>query len=111
MNFFQSMSTKNGETKINVNGKSIIVKGNNVSVINGKIIVDGKVFKDNDIFKDDYIIQNVVVEGDVKNIDVNGSVTVNGNVNGNIDSNGSVTIHGTCTGDIDSNGGVKIIQK
>lgn len=101
-----NISSSNGVCKIIIDGKGIIVKGNNVSVVNGKIVVDGKEFHGEDIFKEDYCIQNVTIEGNVKSVDCGGSVIVNGNVEGSIDCGGSVNINGDHKGSIDCGGSV-----
>ncbi|MEG2786434.1 MAG: hypothetical protein RR942_01345 [Romboutsia sp.] len=103
-----SMSSTNGMTKVTINGKTTIIKGENVSVINGKIYVNGKLYKDEGTFKEDYIIQNVTIEGNVEKVDCGGSVIVNGDVKGNIDCGGSISIGGEHVGSIDCGGSVRI---
>lgn len=87
--------------RITINGKTITCPGSNVVIRNGKVIVDGDTIQEcssGDI--------KVVIEGDVNNIDCDGSVTVRGNVDGDIDAGGSVTC-GNVSGDIDAGGSVK----
>ncbi len=98
------MKIKKGQKSMNritINGKTITCPGSNVVIRNGKVIVDGDTIQEcssGDI--------KVVIEGDVNNIDCDGSVTVRGNVDGDIDAGGSVTC-GNVSGDIDAGGSVK----
>ena len=123
MNINQSISSSNGYTTITVNGKSKTVKGDNVSVINGKIFVDGKEYKEHDELKDDYKVVNVLIEGNVNTlksscsvavkgnvgtIDCGGSCSVDGDVTGEIDCGGSCTVKGNHKGNIDAGGSVRV---
>lgn len=92
---------------VTINGETIKVpNGANVSVINGELFINGKKHKDEKL-KDKQIV-NIIIEGNVKNIDCQGSVTVNGNVDGNIDCGGSVSVTGMMEGDIDCGGSCNI---
>lgn len=86
---------------VTVNGKTIRVSGNNITVINDKIIVDGKVLNESMDSKN----ITVIVEGDCNKLDAAGAVTVQGNC-GSVDCSGSCTIHGNVTGNVDASGSV-----
>ena len=94
---------------ININGNSFSVSGNNITVINGKVMVDGKVVQDNLSG-----IVKIEFTGDLAKLDcntaevhgnINGSVNTNslecGNIMGNVDAN-SVKCE-TIIGDVDAN--------
>lgn len=68
-----------------VNGKSIRVLGENISIINNQVYVDDKLIEEG-------LEGNVHItfEGDLASLVADGSVTVNGSVRGNVDTNGSV---------------------
>jgi hypothetical protein len=91
----------NSYSIVSVNGKTIRVSGNNITVINDKIIVDGKVLDESM----DYKNITVIVEGDCNKLDAAGAVTVQGNC-GSVDCSGSCTIHGNVTGNVDASGSV-----
>lgn len=84
-----------------INGKSISVTGNNISVINDKVYVDGKLVEEG-------LVGHVTVEfkGDLANLKVGGAANVIGNVQGYIDTGGSVSITGNVGGDVDAGGSV-----
>lgn len=75
----------NGASTIIINGKSHTVKGNNITVSNGKIIVDGKVVQEG-------LSGEVTIkfEGDLANLKSDSSVIVNGNIEGSASSGGSL---------------------
>lgn len=100
-NTSSSIQSSRGKSTITVNGKTITVKGNNISVANGRIIVDGKVMEEG--LSGDV---NVILSGDIKHIDVTGSVTVNGDVFGDIDAGSSVNVSGNITGYVDAGSSV-----
>jgi len=84
-----------------INGKSICVSGNNVSVVNGTIIVDGKVIEEGLSG-----IVEVKFEGDLAKLDVkHGSATINGNVQGSVDAGGNV-VCGNVGNSVDAGGNV-----
>ena len=110
-----------GYSKVTVNGKTIKVKGNNISIINDQIIVDGKVLDESMDYKNITIIVegdcnkldaagDVTVKGNCGSVDCSGSCTIHGNVAGNVDASGSVTC-GDVGGDIDASGSVRCIRK
>lgn len=69
---------------ININGKSYNVSGNNISVVNGKVIVDGKIIEEN--------LSGVVevkFEGALASLRSDASVTC-GNVHGDVKAGSSV---------------------
>ncbi len=101
---------------IRVNGKSISVEGNNVSIINDTVMVDGKVIK-----RSASGVVKVVVQGTINELrtdasvecgDVAGSVEAGGSVNcknvgKDVDAGGSVNSM-KVGGDIDAGGSVVI---
>lgn len=99
-----------------ING--VEVQGNNITIMNGKVIVDGvnQVIEVKDKVlvevKEGSRLENLVVYGDLNCTEVEGDVECMGTVKcadvlGNVDSNGSVTCE-TVHGNIDANGSVKI---
>ena len=119
--FFNKNNHANGWSTVSVNGKTIRVKGNSISIINDQIIVDGKPLQEaldkpniTVIVEGDCRILNacgnVEVKGNAGNIDCSGSCHVEGNVTGNIDASGSVTC-GNVGGDIDASGSVRCTRK
>ena len=58
---------------ININGKSISVQGNNISIMNGTVYVDGKLVEEG--LSGDV---RITFEGDLASLDTSASVTVNG---------------------------------
>jgi hypothetical protein len=103
-----SISCNNGT--ITINGKQIQANGN-ISIVNGKVFVNGKELEDKDMTFNSNSIVNIKVEGDVQEINCNGSVEVVGNVGGTIDCGGSVQISGDVNGSIDCGGSVQIQGK
>jgi len=101
---------------ININGKSISVKGNGISIINDKVYVNGKLIEEG-------LSGGVEITfmGDLASLNVDGSATVNGNV-GSVDAGGSVNCGdvgksvdaggsvncGTVGGDINAGGSVSM---
>jgi hypothetical protein len=119
--FFNKNKYANGWSTVTVNGKTIRVQGNSISIINDKVIVDGKPL--DETFDQPNI--TVIVEGDCKilsacgnvevrgnagNIDCSGSCHIEGNVTGSVDASGSVTC-GDVGGDIDASGSVRCTRK
>lgn len=111
----------NGYSTVTVNGKTIRVKGNSISIINDEIIVDGKPLREAlDQPNITVIVEgdcrslnacgNVEVKGNAHNIDRRGSCHVEGDVTGNVNASGSVTC-GDVGGDIDASGSVRCIRK
>ena len=111
----------NSYSKVTVNGKTIRVRGNNISIINDKIYVDGKLLdEDMDAKNITVIVEgscgNLKVEGDVEikgdcgNVDCSGSCHIEGNVTGDVDASGSVTC-GDVGGNIDASGSVRCYRK
>lgn len=75
---------------IQINGKTIVSNGKNISVVNNRVKIDGKTFSIGD-YTDDYNVE-IIVNGDCQDIDTNGSVVCYGDINGDIDCNGSVSL-------------------
>lgn len=102
--------------KITINGITIEVSGNNVSIINGELKVDGVSIKTglsgnvNIKWEGELASLDTTASvqcGDVKgNVDAGGSVTC-GNVGGSVDCGGSCTAD-NITGNIDAGGSVHI---
>lgn len=86
---------------VTINGKTIRVGGNNITVVNDKIIVDGKVLDESMDCKN----ITVIVEGNCNKLDAAGRVEVRGNC-GSVDCSGSCTIHGDVSGNVDASGSV-----
>lgn len=87
----------------NVNGKTINVpNGAKITVANGKVYVNGKEYKEDGLDKLEVIHLTIKAEGDVRKIDSECEVVVEGNVNGNVYSEVSVNIQGDVNGDIDA---------
>lgn len=86
---------------ITINGRSFSVKGNNISVINNRVIVDGVVIEDGLSG-----IVEVKFEGDIASLRCDGSATINGNVMGNVDAGGSVDC-GDVGRNVDASGSVR----
>lgn len=104
-----STSSRNGVTKVTVNGKTTTIQSSNVSVINGSIYVDGKKYKAEGLEDiDKYGTVNVSIEGNVGEIKCSGSVTVKGDVTKGVDCGGSVNITGNVDGKVDCGGSCKI---
>ena len=119
--FFKKKNSNMSYSKVTVNGKTIRVSGNNITVINDKIIADGRVLDESMDFKN----ITVIVEGDCKkleacgdveikgncgSVDCSGSCHIEGNVEGNVDASGSVTC-GNVGGDIDASGSVRCTKR
>lgn len=106
-----SIITKNGVSKVTINGVTRIIKGNNISIQNNKIFVDGKEYIDEeniDLMSSKII--NITINGDIESIDTAGDLNVIGNC-GNIDCAGSCKIEGDVNGDIDCAGSCNINGK
>ena len=101
MNFFADLVNKELDKKFKmntvvINGRSISVQGNNISVVNDKIYVDGKLVESG-------LSGNVNVQfvGDLANLECN-TCEITGNVQGNVKSN-TVKISGSVGGDVKAN--------
>lgn len=108
---------------ITINGNSLNISGSysSIRVDNGGIFIDGKQV-DPETYKGKLNV-DLVVNGDVENVDTVGRVEVKGavkgninttgsvdcgNVGGDIDTTGSVTVSGNVAGDIDTVGPVRV---
>ena len=99
--------------KIKFNGKEIsfdtilkyhkIGHKDNISVINGILQING-----NDIIQSDRYNIKIEIEGDCRDINTTGSVTVVGNA-GNIDTTGSVSVGNDCN-NINTTGNVTVYE-
>lgn len=98
---FNKKKVNNSYSTVSVNGKTIRVKGNNISIINDRIIVDGKPL-------DETLDQpniTIIVNGDCRNLSACGNVEVKGNAH-NIDCRGSCHVEGSVTGNVHASGSV-----
>lgn len=91
---------RRSNNQIVVNGKSISVQGNNISVINNKVYVDGKLVEEGLVGK-----VEISFVGDLANLETDGSATVKGNVHGDVDAGGSVDC-GDVKGSVDAGGSI-----
>ena len=119
--FWNSKKQYNSYSTVSVNGKTVRVRGNNISIIIDQIIVDGKPLEETFdqanitvIVEGDcrslYACGNVEVKGNAHNIDCQGSCHVEGNVTGNVNASGSVRC-GDVEGNIDASGSVRCVRK
>ena len=93
------MSGRNNTCK--VNGKTINVpNGASVSVANGKVYINGKEHTEDDLENKEVVHLTINVEGDVKRVEADCELVVNGNVNGNVSSGMSANINGNVDGDV-----------
>lgn len=81
--------------KITINGKTYEVYGNNIKIMNDKVIVDGVVISEG-------LTGEVTIkfEGDLAKLDAT-NVVVNGNVVGDVDCT-SLQVTGSINGDVDA---------
>lgn len=101
------------ENIIIVNGKTYHVSGNNVSIVNQKVIVDGKVIEDglSGIVKIEW-------KGELANLNCN-SADVHGDIQGNVECNnlrckdikGNVDSNNVCCENIGGNVDATIVTK
>ena len=119
--FWNKKKYANGYSTVSVNGKTIRVRGNNISISNDRIIVDGRIVEESfDVPSITVIVEgdcrslntrgNVEIKGNAGNVDCSGSCHIEGNVIGNVDASGSVTC-GDVGGDIDASGSVRCTRK
>lgn len=85
---------------ININGKSLRVQGNNVSVINGSVYVDGKLVEEGLSGE-----VKISFEGDLAVLTTDGSAKVYGDVKGDVDAGNSVKC-GNVEGSVDAGNSV-----
>ena len=88
-------------SQVTINGKTVRVNGDNISVINNRVLVDGKLVEEfNDVCN-----VTVIVEGDCRRLEATGPVEIKGNC-GYVDCSGSCHIEGNVEGDVDASGSV-----
>lgn len=90
-----------GKSTVNVNGRTITVSGNDISIINGKVYSDG-ILVEGDLIDNSVTIK---IEGPIANITSDRSLTVIGNVTGDVNSNGSVNCD-DIKGNVSANGSI-----
>jgi len=83
-----------------INGKSY--NGRNINISGGKVLIDGK-----DVDFGDTLQVNIVVEGDLNELQVDqvDTLQIKGNCGQVETTNGSVTIGGSVTGDVRTTNG------
>ena len=119
--FWNKKKYTNGYSTVSVNGKTVRVRGNSISIVNDQIIVDGKPLEEAlDQPNITVIVEgncnkleacgDVEIKGDCGYVDCSGSCHIEGNVTGDVDASGSVTC-GNVDGDIDASGSVRCIRK
>lgn len=93
---------KNNMATISLNGKTIKVRGSDISVINGKVYSDGELVE----LPEQKTI-NITVEGDVQTLEVDtcDQVTINGNCENVEVDTGNVRITGDVHGDVTTDTG------
>lgn len=96
---------------LEINGVKYNVKrGSKVDIINDKVYINGVLQSKTDVINignKPHMIE-VIINGNVNNIECNGSVNVAGDCAGNIDCEGGVTVGGDVNGDIDASGSVTV---
>lgn len=99
--FWNKKKYTNSYSTVSVNGKTVRVRGNSISIINDQIIVDGKPLEE----ALDQPNITVIVEGDCRSLNACGNVEVKGNAH-NIDCRGSCHVEGNVTGNVNASGSV-----
>lgn len=86
-----------------INGKKFF--GSNVSINNNSVVIDGKEIVDGEIYSEPKI--NIMIDGNVQNLEVDAclSIKVNGNVNKLSTMSGRVEVTGEVSGDVSSTSG------
>ena len=103
--FWNKKKYANGYSTVSVNGKTVRVRGNSISIINDQIIVDGKPLEE----ALDQPNITVIVEGDCRSLNACGNVEVKGNAH-NIDCRGSCHVEGNVTGNVSASGSVTCVD-
>lgn len=86
-----------------VNGKTISVpSGASVCVSNGRVYINGKEYTEEGLENKEVIHLTINVTGDVRRVEADCGLVINGNVNGNVSSGTSVEISGDVDGDVRS---------
>jgi len=83
----------------------IISSNDNIIIQNGNI-VGGDLVAGDRIMQHGYCYE-VIVEGNVNNLNCGGSATVKGDA-GEVDAGGSITVDGNVTGDLDAGGSIRV---
>lgn len=92
---------------VNINGKSIKVpNGSSVSVVNGVLYVDGKKWEDEEL-EDKQIVQ-LVIQGNVGNVNSSVDVCIEGDVTGDVSASRDVDIRKGVHGNIHASRDVEV---
>jgi hypothetical protein len=109
--FFKEFNIDFSNNQLTINGKTIKIPTGILNLgINGSVSVNGDdvEFEGSELIED-YRIQ-LVVNGNVNNLECEGDVIVNGDVTGGIECEGDIEIHGTHCGKIECDGDINIQQ-
>lgn len=107
--FFKEFKIDFANNQLNINDKTIKIPTGILNLsVNGSIHVNNEEleFEGSELIED-YRIQ-LVINGNVNNLDCEGDVIINGDVTGGIECEGKVEIHGNHTGKIECDGDVDI---
>lgn len=94
------VTISNGRRTENIQVSTNSRVGKNIVIVNGKVVSEeDKTWIDDELISGDIHIE---IHGDVRNLDTKlGSITVNGNANGNVHtSQGSIRVTGSVGGDV-----------
>ena len=106
-----SMVSNGDYTEISINGKNFTIKGNNISMINGKVYADGVEvnLEGSDLGNPAIQTIQLFIGGDtISRIKSDCKITVCGSVIGDIEAGNGVDIGGSVTGNIHAGNGIKI---
>lgn len=105
-NIISNSSIMQGGRTCNVNGVTIEVpEGASVSVSNGKVYINGKEYTENGLDELNVVHLTINATGDVRKVESDVNVVIEGNVFGNVEAGVNATISGNVIGDVEA--GVK----
>ncbi|MGL5765013.1 MAG: hypothetical protein ACRCX8_05160 [Sarcina sp.] len=104
-----SIMSSGRNNKCTVNGVTIDVpSGASVSVQNGKVFINGKEYTENGLDNKEVVHLAINVTGDVRRVDSECDLVINGNVVGDVSSGMSIDIEGNVEGSVRSGMSVDI---